>query len=91
MLCIENFNALSIRQKTDALLQGGIFLYTRQEPAFNVDGYKVEDFFVEIFYSKDLSPKAIFRSFKEEAIPASFLPEDKIHYLYQYIVRSHTA
>ena len=91
MLSPDTFNALSTRQKTDVLLQQGSFLYTRDEPAFSVDGYKLDDFFVEIFYSKDTLPKAIFRSFERKEMSPSFLPEDKIHYLYHHIVSRHTA
>lgn len=91
MLCPAFFDALTIRQKADVLLQQGQFLYTRQEPAFDVDAYKLDDFFVEIFFPKDARPKAIFRSFSEGGFSGSFLPEDKIHYLYQHVVRSNTA
>ena len=91
MLCPATFNALSIRQKADVLLRQGNFLYNRHEPAFNVDGYKVDNFFVEVFYSKISSSKAIFRSFEEKESAHSYLPEEKIHYLYQQIVSRHTA
>lgn len=91
MLCPATFNALTMRQKTDVLIQQGNFLYTRHEPAFKVDGYKLNNFFVEIFFPKGALPNAIFRSFGGNDISHSFLPEEKIHYLYHYIVCSHTA
>lgn len=91
MLSLATFNALGMRQKTDLLIRQGKFLYTRTEPAFDVDAYKLDDFFVEIFFPKDVNAKAIFRSFEKKTISPSFLPEEKIHYLYQHIVRSHTA
>jgi hypothetical protein len=91
MLRPSLFNAFSTKQKTETLQQQGKFLYTRHEPAYVVDSYEVACFYVEIYYPKLEKSPAIFRSFYEGDTLAPFIPEDKIHYLYQDIVRRHTA
>ena len=57
------FNLLNKQEQADMLLEEGAFLYTRQEPEFLIDLYKLEDFFVEVYYHKRQRSLIVVKSF----------------------------
>ena len=59
------FNHINRRSQADLLYHEGQFLFTRQEPQFLVDVYRLEEFFVEIYYHRQLEDFVTMRSFED--------------------------
>ncbi|MER3471976.1 MAG: hypothetical protein C4330_11825 [Chitinophagaceae bacterium] len=58
------FNHINRKSQADLLYREGEFLYTRQEPQFIVDVYRLEEFFVEIYLHKHIEDFVTVRSFE---------------------------
>lgn len=52
-MTLQYFKKLNTKQKRRALLQKGIFLADRTTDSFSVFLFKMEDFFVELFFIKE--------------------------------------
>ena len=52
MLTLSTFNRLSQAEQAELLQYEGIYCYSRQEPEFLIDLYKMEGFFVEVYSHK---------------------------------------
>lgn len=91
MLRPAAFTALSLKEKTDALVSRGSFLHTRYEPAYTIDSYQLDSFYVEIYFHKGEQATPVLRAFHRGDAALPFFPEEKIHYLYQDIFCRHSA
>ena len=84
------FDSLTKAQQADVLQFQGEYLYTRQEPEFTIDLYRLGDFYVEIyFHGRDENYVGI-RSFYIDQQPQAYLPDYKIRHMsfYTYSVPS---
>lgn len=58
------FNNINRKSQADLLFREGNFLFTREEPQYLVDVYSLEDFFVEIYFNRQLEDFVTMRSFE---------------------------
>ena len=75
MTTIKLFNSLDKQEQADVLSEAGDYLYTRQEPEFIIDLYKVDGFFVEVYYHKRQEELIVVKSFQSDEQPRN-LAED---------------
>ncbi len=78
------FDSLTKTQQADILQYESEYLYTRQEPEFIIDLYKVGDFYVEIYFHSRQEEYIGMRSFYLNNQPSSYLPDYKIRYMSYY-------
>jgi hypothetical protein len=57
------FNLLTKQEQADMLLEEGSYLHSRQEPEFLIDLYRLEDFYVEVYYHKRQNTLVVVKSF----------------------------
>jgi hypothetical protein len=63
------FSQINRKSQADLLFHQGDFLQTREEPQFLVDVYRLEDFFVEIYFHRQLEDFVALRSFEATGEP----------------------
>jgi hypothetical protein len=57
------FNRLTIAQQAEDLAEEGLYLYTREEPAFFVDLYELHGLYIEIYFHKKQEDLIVIKSF----------------------------
>ncbi|HEX2532751.1 MAG TPA: hypothetical protein VHK69_03390 [Chitinophagaceae bacterium] len=84
MLSRYTFDGMTPQQQADTLLLRGSFLYSRQEPEFLVDLYRMDGFYVEIYYHKREADIVAVRSFYVLGENQKVLTDEKIRYMHFY-------
>ncbi|WP_132055937.1 hypothetical protein [Pseudocnuella soli] len=67
-MTLQSFKSLSPKQKRRALLHKGIYLAERTTASFSVFLFKVEDFFVELFFIRENDEIAGLRPVQEPKV-----------------------
>jgi hypothetical protein len=63
MLTFYDFNAMNETEKGNAVFQEGTFVDNRSENGFKVQLYRLQSFYVEVFYDAQANKILYYRSF----------------------------
>jgi hypothetical protein len=72
-MTLQEFTVLPETQKTTALCELGAYVGERKEDYYDILLYKVDDFFVELFYSENSNEIAHVNSFAETESESSLV------------------
>jgi hypothetical protein len=75
MITLYDFNMMDNLAQADAIFSQGIFIDDRIENGLNVQLYRLDNFYVEIFYDTKLNGIISYRSFKS---PGQLAPYVKL-------------